>query len=435
MKILFSPVGMTDPIRYFKDGALLNICRNHRPDKVYLYMSKEVLKFHDKDDRYRYCLERLGELLGHKFEIELIKRPELEDVQLFDAFLTDFRNELANIHAQYTDAEILLNVSSGTPAMKSSLQILSLTMNFHCLPVQVSTPQKSSNPRIDEEKDLTPEEHWELNESNDAEDDRCIASPAENLLEEFEKQSVKKLINSYDYAAAYAIAKDSEMFSDKFKELLSAASSRVKLETKAATVFNKYNIRGIFTNAKYKDFADIEEYLLLLKIKLIKEEYADFLRSITPAIFELFKMYLKNKCGFDIADHTTTDRFGVMKWDPKKLAGTSVLKILDNKYKKTGGLRTDSDVYSDALSELIVNTATDPAAKLIVDDLRNKVEKRLRNKAAHTIISITDDTVKSYTGMSSGEIFDKLTELLALCGYRLNEDLYDKMNDILISEI
>ena len=432
MKILFSPVGMTDPIRYFKDGALLNICRNHRPDKVYLYMSKEVLKFHDKDDRYRYCLERLGELLGHKFEIELIKRPELEDVQLFDAFLTDFRDELTNIHAQYPDAEILLNVSSGTPAMKSSLQILSLTMNFHCLPVQVSTPQKSSNPRIDEEKDLTPEEHWELNESNDAEDDRCIASPAENLLEEFEKQSVKKLINSYDYAAAYAIAKDSEMFSEKFKELLSAASSRVKLETKAATVFNKYNIRGIFTNAKYKDFADIEEYLLLLKIKLIKEEYADFLRSITPAIFELFRLYLKNKCGFEIFDNTYTDKYGVMKWDMEKLKGTKILAALDKKYN---GFKADSFVNSDQLSVIIYEISAETAAKETADILRNKVENKLRNKAAHTIISITDDTVKSYTGMSSGEIFDKLKELLALCGYRLNEDLYDKMNDILISEI
>ncbi len=36
--ILFSPVGMTDPIRYFKDGAMLNIIRNYAPDIVYLYM-------------------------------------------------------------------------------------------------------------------------------------------------------------------------------------------------------------------------------------------------------------------------------------------------------------------------------------------------------------------------------------------------------------
>lgn len=430
MKILFSPVGMTDPIRYFRDGAMLNICRKYRPDKVYLYMSKEVLAFHEKDDRYRYCIERLGELLGKKIETEVIERPNLEDVQIFDGFLSEFRHELTAIHAKYPDAEILLNVSSGTPAMKSSLQVLSLTMEIRTLPIQVSTPQKSSNPRIDEEKDLTPEEHWELNESNDIEDDRCVESGTKNLLEEFEKQSVKKLINSYDYAAAYAIAKDSELFSDKFKELLSAAASRLKLEPKARTVFKKYNIKGV--TADNAEYADISEYLLLLDIKIKKEEYADFLRSITPAIFELFMMYLKNKCNFAISDYTYTDKKDVIKWDMEKLKGTKILAALDKKYN---GLNADSFVNSDSLSVIIYELSSETAAKEKADILRNRVENKLRNKAAHTIISITDDKVKSYTGMYSREIFKHLAKMFELSGYQLNEKSYDRMNSILISEI
>ena len=87
------------------------------------------------------------------------------------------------------------------------------------------------------------------------------------------------------------------------------------------------------------------------------------------------------------------------------------------------------------MSVIIDKLSSDSKAKAISDSLRNEVECRLRNKAAHTIISVNDDTIKKYTGMSSDEIFDKLKEFLELCGYRLNEDLYDKMNDILISEI
>ena len=223
------------------------------------------------------------------------------------------------------------------------------------------------------------------------------------------------------------------MFTPKSKELLSAAAARLKLESKASTVFQKHGISGIFTNPKYQGFADIEEYLLLIKIKIKKEEYADFLRSITPAIFELFVMYLKNRCGFDIADYTVTDRFGVMKWDPAKLAGTSELKILNKRYQ--GSFKADSVVYSDALSELIVRSAPDNDAKRIVDDLRNKVEKSLRNKAAHTIISITEQKIKADTGLSAEEIFRLLADMLALSGYRLNENSYDKMNEALISEI
>ena len=45
--ILFSPVGGTDPISTTNcyDGALLHISRVYRPDKIVMYMSKEMLDY------------------------------------------------------------------------------------------------------------------------------------------------------------------------------------------------------------------------------------------------------------------------------------------------------------------------------------------------------------------------------------------------------
>ena len=86
-KILFSPIGGTDPISNFRDGAFLHICRHYQPDKVYLYLSAEMCRFHDDNNRYIYCLTQLGELLGHQFEYEIIRRDDLEDVQIFDYFI------------------------------------------------------------------------------------------------------------------------------------------------------------------------------------------------------------------------------------------------------------------------------------------------------------------------------------------------------------
>ena len=68
MKVLFSPVGGTDPITNFRDGAMLHICRHYQPDKVYLYLSKEMCELHDKCNPYIYCLKELGRLIGHHFE-------------------------------------------------------------------------------------------------------------------------------------------------------------------------------------------------------------------------------------------------------------------------------------------------------------------------------------------------------------------------------
>ena len=149
-KLLFSPVGGTDPISNFRDGALLHICRVYQPDIVYLYLSKEMCEAQEKDDRYRFCLRKLGEKLNHTFQIITIEKPELEDVQIFDAFILEYKELLKELQKQYPDCEILLNVSSGTPAMKSALQILAATGETKMQPIQVSTPQKGINPRLED---------------------------------------------------------------------------------------------------------------------------------------------------------------------------------------------------------------------------------------------------------------------------------------------
>ena len=80
---------MTDPIsnRTLQEGSLLNICRFYKPDKIYLYMSKEVMEFHEKDDRYVKCLKRVYSYLDKDSEYEIIDRSNLEEVQVFDFFL------------------------------------------------------------------------------------------------------------------------------------------------------------------------------------------------------------------------------------------------------------------------------------------------------------------------------------------------------------
>ena len=112
--ILFSPVGGTDPISNTngRDGSLLHICRVYQPDKVILYMSKEILDNQAKDDRYRYCLDRLAQNQGRKMEYEIIERPNLSNVQEFDFFYQDFRRIIARITEMMEDDDrLLLNVS------------------------------------------------------------------------------------------------------------------------------------------------------------------------------------------------------------------------------------------------------------------------------------------------------------------------------------
>ena len=41
-KVLFSPIGNTDPIRECYDGACLHIVRHYQPDEVVLFFTKEM---------------------------------------------------------------------------------------------------------------------------------------------------------------------------------------------------------------------------------------------------------------------------------------------------------------------------------------------------------------------------------------------------------
>ena len=147
-RILFSPVGGHDPIANFRDGAVLHICRVYKPERVYLYLSHEMLERSRMDDRYRRSLEKLREHVnGAIQEIHLIERDELTQVQRFDAFYTDFDQLLRQIHEAFPDSELLLNLSSGTPAMKSALNVISVLSPFPMQAIQVSTPNQRENPK------------------------------------------------------------------------------------------------------------------------------------------------------------------------------------------------------------------------------------------------------------------------------------------------
>ena len=137
-RILFSPVGGTDPIKYCSDGSMLHICRHYQPDEVVLYLSKEMTEKHREDNRYVKCIELLGELLHHNFLVRVIENPEFVDVQKYDVYYEIFHDEIKKISEQMTaEDELLVNMASGTPAMKSALLIMATLAEYRFKAIQV----------------------------------------------------------------------------------------------------------------------------------------------------------------------------------------------------------------------------------------------------------------------------------------------------------
>ncbi len=431
--ILFSPVGGTDPISMnnYRDGSLLHISRVYKPDEVYLYMSNEILKNHEEDNRYIYCLEKLAEMQERKMAYHIIEREELKNVQEFDFFYRDFKEIIGSIRNEISaDDCLLINVSSGTPAMKSGLLVLATLGEYPLQMVQVITPMKKMNEHNHNGYDV--ELLWELNDDNTEKfENRCVEVTCPSLSVIKQEEVIKKLITEYDYNAAITATKNLPLSTtENYLEVLEAAYSRMQLNfSKMNPLVKKYDIKGF--PVKSTDTQKYFEYILSLEIKRRRGEYGDFIRAISPIILDLFVFILQHECNVNLEDLTYSFVDKGMKWDETKLRGTEVKRILDARKKDYIGKPVYSSQLIDVIREL-ANTNIDLVNT--VSALRD-IEANVRNIAAHQIVSITEDKVKKLTGYATADVVKLLHKACIYAGFKIKEEYwnaYDEMNlDIL----
>lgn len=443
-KILFSPVGGTDPIKYFRDGSMLHICRHYRPDIVYLYMSHEMLEYHRKDNRYIDAVNRLGILLDHVFEVRLIERDELINVQQYDVFYQDFRAEMIQIENQMEEGdELLLNMASGTPAMKSALLVMATFAEYRFKPIQVSTPQNGMNTVHEDRKDYDNELNWELNEDNlEGAMNRCTEVKSLNLTKMIKAEIIKKHVKSYDYGAALAVASEMKQdISEDAYTLIRIMDARVKLDHKSIsklTAGGEYDIYPV----KEGDKQQVFEYALVLQMKIRKQEYADFIRGITPLVVDLLEDILLNRCKIKLDDCCTQSKDGVRKWNQDKLEKNGLAAFLEKEYRNKGGFR-GGPVYSSQIAKIIEYRCQDAILIRKVNDMV-EIEGKVRNIAAHEIVSVTDEWILERTkrenkaGKKAQEIFGMMKELMGEAGINVKKEFwqsYDTINDMIVREL
>lgn len=436
-RILFSPIGGTDPIKYLRDGSMLHICRHYKPDAVYLYLSYEMLQNHKKDNRYVLTLNKLGELIKHHFEIHIIEREYLTDVQQYDVFFKDFRTIIREIESRMeADDGLLINMASGTPAMKSALLVMATLAEYRFLPIQVSTPQKRINSEYEDRENYDVGLNWELNEDNEEDaDNRCTEVHCLNLMKLLKIEAIKKHLGAFDYAAALSVA--DEIKGDIPPEayiLLQAADARVKLDGSRVSKLlkaYKYNIYPVRDGDKQKIF----EYALLLQMKVQKEEYADFIRGITPIVVDLLENVLKSECNIDI-QNLCDKKNNILYWNRTKLVKAGLWADLDAEYQDKGGFK-GGNVYSHHITKLISLKSNDAELIRKVQEISD-IEGKVRNVATHDIISVTDEWFQKRAGKNAKEIFGIIKYLIVKSGIRAKEeywDSYHRMNKMIMDEL
>lgn len=201
MKVLISAVGNTDPIRNFHDGALVHIARKYRPDKIIIVFSEELIR--KKDD-----IEKVIRSIDSEYLPEIVYHEPIilnNEVHIFDTMFDQFDDIIREYYTK--DDEFILNLSSGTPQIKSALFVLNRLSEINVKAVQVPSPEKKSNAgvRHDDSEDIDVLIDTNLDNKQDYVD-RTIEDTSDKFQQGLIKKTLRDFIKKYDYKASLEIA-------------------------------------------------------------------------------------------------------------------------------------------------------------------------------------------------------------------------------------
>lgn len=435
-KILFSPVGDSDPVRGGYDGGMLHIVRHFRPNKVYLYFTK---KMSERENENNNVCERFIKNLNSNCEVVCV-HTEIENAHHFDNFTNDFERIINRIFTDNPDCELLINPSSGTPQMKINLCLIAVTSKYRMMLVQVASPQKGSNRDLSHESDYSDESAEYNLDSLSESKNRCIVDP--NIIG-FKKAKLKSqisiLIKSYDYRASIEVLKGNEdLFKADVLELLEHAQIRTSKNYEIARMSLKSKHEFLLNKLPPK-LGPIYEYLLVMDIKRKQGEINDFVLRISPFLQELSKLYIEEANYNLLCSITEYSRFSIKKCSSSY---PDLITHLNNEYAKSGGVREVEISVHIMLSILVYvisnkNLEENAKRKIIdgIDWFKTKVLK-IRNDSAHSLIIMSEDDLKNSTGKDSyaimNELFKFINYLFADKIKKANKDLYNMLNQKII---
>ncbi|MDE1524897.1 type III-A CRISPR-associated CARF protein Csm6 [Ligilactobacillus salivarius] len=373
MTTLISCIGDTDPIRNRHDGALLHLVRVFRPKKILLIYSERALS------KETNILLALNSIDGYNPMIE--KSDEV--ISDSGVFIFDKMYEVLNgIISKYSkeDEDLILNLSSGTPQMKSALFTINRLKDINVKAYQVVTPSHSSNEGIKHDNNLDIDYLISTNLDNrDDFEKRILEDKAEKFQQTLIKRTMKDLLNSFDYESLYN---------------LSTGQHRVMSKTKTRKL-----------NSSLQDLTEAVKYQKLLKVvsqtkysekekKLINSYLIILLQANRELVSEVL-IRSKNIGEYACELYLEKNYPDLILWDKGRPYLNSINypdiedKLLNNEdihYRKEQYLNIH--FYIQILKELNENK------ELIENLLKLSGYNQQRNKVAHGLSEIPSSQVK-----------------------------------------
>lgn len=419
-KVLFSPIGNTDPIRECYDGACLHIVRHYQPDEVVLFFTKEMWE----REQANHCYTRAIAHVAPDCPVRCIAS-DIVDAHLYDSFIEVLPGYIREL--QEDDTEILLNLSSGTPQIKTMMAIVAVEDGLRG--IQVVSPNKASNSRSVPVQAGDDVEAMLANNFDDepGAENRCQEPPLQVIRYFSERQRIMSLIKLYEYEAAYELARGSASIAKEAKELLHHAALRRKLMTQEARkVCNGVDGFRLFLNVEeiknrqlQEKAEHLTEYLVNLVVFQRKGYLSEFLVKCNNFLFELLEYYVRTNCRKLNLRQCMKGR--IVSRDLLLEKYPALLAELDACWR--GGFR-DSELSFGLLCRVIEyahanayyddKNKAEQVAVLLGDVFENGQFSRMRNSSAHTISDVTEALFREMVGASSGEFMQRIVKIAGI---------------------
>ncbi|MHB1453896.1 MAG: type III-A CRISPR-associated CARF protein Csm6 [Saccharofermentanales bacterium] len=431
-RILFSCIGMSDPIRGDFDGPFLHMIRQYKPHKVYFFLTTEVREYHQRDNRYVILAKRVSP------DSEIIALDEFTDLQNPSDFNSAYENikpamnYVAGIHPE---DEIYLNISSGTPQMISTLYLLAAVSRKALKCIKVSTPDKRSNKSEPVGLDFNIEASWasDLDNISDSEiENRCIEVETLSVRKEIAVEELKAHISNYDYYSALMIAEEnSDFIPASTIGLLRAGKLRYDLFYGDAKTLARKHGYEFCVNEIDQEVRDVFEYYLRLKLKAEREEILDFAIGVSPLLKSISISYLAKK--FNILSCCSTGKIRKLL---RSRIPNNLLKFYDEYFEHEfrDSFLTFSNVFP-AIKYYFKDSDNDSFLKFY--NLK-EFEEKIRNESAHEIQSLDSKTLKNNNGYSANEILRQMRALIISAYGSLDQfewDAYGRLNEAILRSV
>lgn len=422
MRILFSPVGTADPLTILGDGSMLHIIRHYQPQRIVLFLTPQMAEYEHEDSRYTRAIALLSEREGGETpEVDYV-RSAYQEVYRYDHYIEEFVKLLGTLRGRYPDAEIIVNMSSGTAALQSALVAIDAFDRFGLHALQVKSPANGINGCGDREdpNNYDLDSLWALDPDNmEDRPNRCIEVESAHFNDLMIRDNVRALIENYNYAAASHMACQGGSIPEETCELIKGCEARSNLNTQQAV--------GIFSGTEFAyDPANLlPEYLWSLEVILKQERWADYLRAMTPALFETLHKTVLGRIPDDawLVKIPKGDGNFQYRIDSEKVNASSELRnVLITQDKHNPFL---SNGYLVSLATAYCNESEAESFR----KLRN-LEEGARHPLAHMIQRISRESLEQAGGM-------KLAESMALL-FELNDvapGLYSRINKAILDSL